>query len=39
MVLDLIEDSYDLVVSSLSKARQRKLGWTAGPGAVSARTP
>jgi predicted DNA-binding protein (MmcQ/YjbR family) len=26
MVLDLIEDLYDLVVSSLSKARQRKLG-------------
>jgi len=33
MVLDMIEDSYDLVVSSLSKARQRKLGWTARPGA------
>ncbi len=29
LVLDMIEDSYDLVVSSLSKVRQRKLGWTA----------
>jgi predicted DNA-binding protein (MmcQ/YjbR family) len=27
MVCDLIEDSYDLVVSRLSQARQRALGW------------
>ena len=29
MVCDLIEDSYDLVVSHLSQARQRALGWSA----------
>jgi predicted DNA-binding protein (MmcQ/YjbR family) len=29
MIKDMIEDSYDLVVSSLSLARQRKLGWQA----------
>lgn len=29
LIVDMIEDSYDLVVSSLSKVRQRKLGWTA----------
>jgi predicted DNA-binding protein (MmcQ/YjbR family) len=27
MVGEMIEDSYDLVVSKLSKARQRALGW------------
>jgi predicted DNA-binding protein (MmcQ/YjbR family) len=27
MVCDMIEDSYDLVVSRLSQARQRALGW------------
>lgn len=27
MVLDMIEDSYDLVVSRLSQARRRALGW------------
>lgn len=27
MVADMVEDSYDLVVSNLSKARQRLLGW------------
>ena len=27
MIKDLIEDSYDLVVSSLSRARQEALGW------------
>jgi predicted DNA-binding protein (MmcQ/YjbR family) len=27
MVSDMIEDSYDLVVSQLSEARQRALGW------------
>jgi predicted DNA-binding protein (MmcQ/YjbR family) len=27
MIEDMIEDSYDLVVSSLSKARQRALAW------------
>jgi predicted DNA-binding protein (MmcQ/YjbR family) len=30
MVAELVEDSYDLVVSALSRARQRALGW--GPG-------
>lgn len=27
MVLDMIEDSYDLVVSALSKVRRENLGW------------
>jgi predicted DNA-binding protein (MmcQ/YjbR family) len=27
MVRDMVEDSYDLVVSSLSQARRRALGW------------
>jgi predicted DNA-binding protein (MmcQ/YjbR family) len=27
MVREMIEDSYDLVVSSLSRARRRALGW------------
>ncbi|MGH2893046.1 MAG: MmcQ/YjbR family DNA-binding protein [Solirubrobacteraceae bacterium] len=27
MIADLVEDSYDLVVSKLSRARQRALGW------------
>jgi predicted DNA-binding protein (MmcQ/YjbR family) len=27
IVEDLVEDSYDLVVSSLSRVRQRNLGW------------
>jgi predicted DNA-binding protein (MmcQ/YjbR family) len=27
LLRNLIEDSYDLVVASLSKARQRELGW------------
>jgi predicted DNA-binding protein (MmcQ/YjbR family) len=27
MVCEMIEDSYDLVVSSLSAARRRALGW------------
>jgi predicted DNA-binding protein (MmcQ/YjbR family) len=30
MVRDLIEDSYDLVVSGLSRARRRALGWDGG---------
>ena len=30
MVADLIEDSYDLVVSALSQARRRALGWRGG---------
>ena len=29
MISDLVEDSYDLVVSQLSKAHQRALGWRA----------
>jgi predicted DNA-binding protein (MmcQ/YjbR family) len=28
MVIDMIEDSYDLVVSKLPAARQRALGWS-----------
>jgi predicted DNA-binding protein (MmcQ/YjbR family) len=31
MIKDLIEDSYDLVVSRLSRSRRRALGW--GPDA------
>jgi len=27
MIADMVEDSYDLVVSGLSRARQRGLGW------------
>jgi predicted DNA-binding protein (MmcQ/YjbR family) len=27
MIKDLVEDSYDLVVSSLSRSRRRDLGW------------
>jgi predicted DNA-binding protein (MmcQ/YjbR family) len=30
MIADMVEDSYDLVVSKLSQARQRGLGWRAG---------
>ncbi len=30
MIADLIEDSYDLVVSALSRARQRALLWSPG---------
>ena len=30
MIADLVEDSYDLVVSGLSRARQRGLGWRPG---------
>jgi predicted DNA-binding protein (MmcQ/YjbR family) len=30
MVRDMIEDSYDLVVAALPKAKRRALGWTAG---------
>ena len=30
MVEDMIEDSYDLVVSRLSRARRRALGWEPG---------
>jgi predicted DNA-binding protein (MmcQ/YjbR family) len=30
MVLDMIEDSYDLVVSALPAARRRALGWQPG---------
>ena len=28
MVIDMLEDSYDLVVDGLSKATQRRLGWS-----------
>jgi len=27
MIVDMVEDSYDLVVSKLSRARRRALGW------------
>jgi predicted DNA-binding protein (MmcQ/YjbR family) len=30
MVKDMIEDSYDLVVSALPQARRRALGWSGG---------
>ena len=30
MVRDLVEDSYDLVVSALPRARRRALGWDGG---------
>jgi len=30
VIADMVEDSYDLVVSSLSRARQRGLGWRPG---------
>ena len=33
MIADMIEDSYDLVVSKLSKARQRGLLWRGAPDA------
>jgi predicted DNA-binding protein (MmcQ/YjbR family) len=29
MVMDMIEDSYDLVVSRLPQSRRRALGWKA----------
>jgi predicted DNA-binding protein (MmcQ/YjbR family) len=29
MIRDMVEDSYDLIVSSLPKTRQRALGWSA----------
>ncbi len=32
MVRDMIEDSYDLVVSRLPQSRRRALGWRAGSG-------
>ena len=31
MIKDLIEDSYDLVVSGLPRARQAALGWRSEP--------
>jgi predicted DNA-binding protein (MmcQ/YjbR family) len=30
MIGDMLEDSYDLVVSQLPKARQRALAWRSG---------
>lgn len=30
MIADMVEDSYDLIVSRLSQARQRALGWRGG---------
>jgi predicted DNA-binding protein (MmcQ/YjbR family) len=32
MIGDMVEDSYDLVVSALSRARQRALGWRGAAG-------
>jgi predicted DNA-binding protein (MmcQ/YjbR family) len=34
MIRDMIEDSYDLVVSKLPTARQRALGWGGGSSAA-----
>jgi predicted DNA-binding protein (MmcQ/YjbR family) len=31
-IRDMIEDSYDLVVSKLPRARRRALGWRGEPG-------
>ena len=31
LVRDLVEDSYDLVVSALPKYKREELGWAAGP--------
>ena len=31
MIVDMVEDSYDLVVSKLLKAERRALGWDGGP--------
>ena len=31
MIRDMIEDSYDLVVSALPATRRRELGWETGP--------
>ena len=31
LVLDMLEDSYDLVVSKLPRATRARLGWTAEP--------
>jgi predicted DNA-binding protein (MmcQ/YjbR family) len=30
MIRDMVEDSYDLIVSGLTRAKQRALGWHAG---------
>lgn len=30
MVMDMIEDSYDLIVSKLPRSRRRALGWESG---------
>ncbi len=30
MVRDMIEDSYDLVVAAMSRAKQARLGWSGG---------
>ena len=30
MVLDMLEDSYDLVVEKLSRVERKRLGWTPG---------
>ena len=36
MIADMVEDSYDLVVSKLSRARQRALGWRGAAAAPTA---
>jgi predicted DNA-binding protein (MmcQ/YjbR family) len=38
MIADMVEDSYDLVVSKLSRARQRALGWSGGRPAAQLQT-
>jgi predicted DNA-binding protein (MmcQ/YjbR family) len=35
MIRDMVEDSYDLVVSGLSASRRRELGWRIGDDRVS----
>ena len=37
MIADMVEDSYDLVVSKLSRARQRALGWSGATAAGAGR--
>jgi predicted DNA-binding protein (MmcQ/YjbR family) len=32
LLLDLIEDSYDLVVGAMPRAKRERLGWTGEPG-------
>jgi predicted DNA-binding protein (MmcQ/YjbR family) len=38
MIEDMLEDSYDLVVSGLTRARRRALGWRVGGSPASGRS-